>query len=72
MLAVMNLAFFALSAAMSKVEVYTTPGCRYCTKAKSFLKKRLVDGFVELDVSEKEEATRNILRSLSGTSTSSA
>ena len=43
--------------AAAQVEVYTTPGCRFCTRAKGFLRRRGVP-FEELDVSESE-ATLN-------------
>jgi glutaredoxin len=36
------------------VELYSTPGCRYCSRAKKFLRKRQVP-FEEYDVSEDEE-----------------
>lgn len=62
----LSVALLALCA--SKVEVYTTPGCRYCTKAKSFLRKRLIDGFTELDVSENERL-RNEMIARAGSAT---
>lgn len=42
------------SPARAAVEVYTTPGCRYCSRAKSFLRRRGV-GYSEIDVSEDAE-----------------
>ena len=35
------------------IEIYSTPGCRYCAKAKGFFRGRGV-AFAEIDVAEDE------------------
>jgi glutaredoxin 3 len=46
---------------MAKIEVYTTPFCGYCTRAKQLLKKKNAD-FIEFDVmadgAKREEMMR--------------
>ena len=46
----LSLTVSALISMVVNVEVYTTPGCRYCSRAKGFLKKRGVE-YEEKDVS---------------------
>ena len=43
------------------VEIFSTPGCRYCARAKGFLKKRGVP-FEDFDVSEDEELLKTMLK----------
>ena len=46
---------------MASVEMYTTPGCSYCRKAKSLF-KRLKVQFDEIDVSDSEETRDEMIR----------
>ena len=46
--------FTTLATPRCPIEIYTTPGCRYCVKAKGFLRKRGAP-FLEMDVSEDEK-----------------
>jgi len=43
------------------VEVYTTPGCRFCTRAKSFLTRQGID-YSEIDVSESKRLLDDMIR----------
>ena len=49
------------SATGSAVEVYTTPGCSYCRKAKSLLKRLKVE-YDEIDVSDNEDVRDDMIR----------
>eukprot|EP00966_Prymnesium_polylepis_P245565 5680965-Prymnesium_polylepis.1 len=50
------------------VEMYTTPGCRYCQKAKGFLKARGVP-LCEIDVSMAPEKIDEMIARSGGSST---
>lgn len=45
---------------MAKVEIYTAPGCPFCTRAKNFLKEKGIK-FTEIDVM-KEPQRRQEMR----------
>ena len=46
---------------MSKVKVYTTPYCPYCTRAKMLLKSKDV-AFEEIDVSDDDKRSELVER----------
>ena len=46
---------------MTKVIVYSTPHCPYCTMVKNFLKEKGVE-FLEKDVSEDSEAAKEMVK----------
>jgi glutaredoxin 3 len=45
---------------MTKVKVYSTPTCPYCTMAKDFLKDLDVE-FEDIDVAEDHEAAKEMV-----------
>ena len=45
---------------MTKVKVYSTPTCPYCTMAKDFLKEKGVE-FEDIDVSEDQAAAKEMV-----------
>jgi glutaredoxin 3 len=44
---------------MAKVEIYTTPFCGFCLRAKQYLKKQGIE-FTEFDVSANPEMRREM------------
>ena len=46
---------------MTKVIVYSTPHCPYCTMVKNFLKEKGVE-FLEKDVLEDSEAAKEMVK----------
>ena len=44
---------------MAKVEIYTTPFCGFCLRAKQYLKKQDIE-FTEYDVSANSELRREM------------
>ncbi|WP_349295479.1 glutaredoxin 3 (plasmid) [Thioclava sp. 'Guangxiensis'] len=46
---------------MAKVEIYTTPFCGYCSRAKSILKSKKV-AFREIDAVSREKRQKMIAR----------
>ena len=58
----------SLARATAGVEIYTTPGCRYCQKAKGFLKARGVP-LSEIDISEAPEKLEEMINRSGGYST---
>ncbi len=45
---------------MTKVKIYSTSACPYCTTLKEFLKERGVE-FEEIDVSQDEKAMKEMV-----------
>ena len=45
---------------MTKIKVFSTPICPYCTTLKEFLKERGVE-FEEIDVSQDEKAMKEMV-----------
>ena len=45
---------------MTKVKIYSTSSCPYCTTLKEFLKERGVE-FEEIDVSQDEKAMKEMV-----------
>ncbi|MEM4248278.1 MAG: glutaredoxin family protein [Candidatus Nanoarchaeia archaeon] len=44
-----------------KITVYSTPNCGYCVMAKEFFKANKIE-YAEVDVSEDEDAAREMVR----------
>lgn len=44
-----------------KVKVYTSPGCPYCSKAKSYLRSFGIR-FTEIDISRKPQEAEKLVR----------
>lgn len=45
---------------MTKVKVYSTPTCPYCTKVKEFLKEHKIE-YDEINVAEDKEAAEKMV-----------
>lgn len=45
---------------MTKVAIYTTPGCKFCKKTKRFFKSKGVE-YTEYNVAENEDAREEML-----------
>jgi glutaredoxin 3 len=50
---------------MSKIEIYTRPGCGYCTHAKRLLSSKGLD-FIEYDVYENPKYIKQLQERTSG------
>jgi glutaredoxin 3 len=50
---------------LAKVEIYTRPGCGYCTSAKALLRERGVD-FIEYDAGKRPEYRADMIQRSGG------